>query len=758
MTDQETMDLLVVGGGPAGLAAALRGHELGLKLALLEADDLMRRIRDYSKDKLILPGFGGGDHMRFPDGGSLVKRMAFGPIDKDDLCALYRELRRDSGINVHVGVELLGLTRLDSGEYQARVFDHRTRMDGTVVARHVALALGRGVPRRFDIPGDTEGIAFRLEDARSYVGHPACVIGGGTSAAEAVIAISNAKRAARDNTEVHWSYRGDRLPRVSKALAEVFFEAYAGNGNIRYHPRSEPLMIGAGDDRRQYLLLRLDRRIMDGRPVETTVLEFAKEQCLACIGEDLPEELLASFGIRMVVGRRGKKRMVVNRYLETELPNVYLMGDILSQAHLEADDFTADPKTFKETRHRGNIKAALRDGVLVAQVVKQRLDGVEDVDLDVGEIADPEPPEEGTNLISVDVMDETPDVPHASPAPKTVEKPAAWLVGVLPGGMEEEERPLAAKSVTSIGRRDCDISFPDDTLMSKRHASIAVNDNGVVLRDDGSANGVFLKVRSDSKSTLIDGDLLRAGRQFLLVRKGKKGFSLVHYDAKGRELGQHTLNPGTIIAGRKAPDLTLDANDGTLSRRQLVFTVDEETLLVKDLASANGTFLRVRDSVRLRHGDGFQVGRQRFLLSLRQDPVFDAAHQRQRKDRASSSEWTEAGSSAALKREAPTSGSSASMAAAPWVVFQPSGERFPVLPGQTLCEVAEANGVQISAECHAGVCGSDPIRIISGRENLESPPDDGEAETLEELCELEPGPCRLACMARIKGPVEVEIL
>lgn len=757
MSDLEILDLLVVGGGPAGLAAALRAHELGLKVALLESDDLMRRIRDYSKDKLILPGFGGGDHMRFPDGGSLVKRMAFGPIDKDDLCRLYKELQRDSGIKVHIGVELLGLLPQDDGTYHARVFDHRARADGRMAARHVALALGRGVPRRFDIPGDTEGISFRLEDPRNYVGSPALIIGGGTSAAEAVIAVSNAKREARDKSEVHWSYRGDRLPRVSKALADAFFEAYAGNGNIRYHPRSEPLMIDTGEDRRQYLLLRLDRRIMQGRAVETTVLEFPKESCLACIGEDLPEELLASFGIRMVVGRRGKKRMVVNKFLETELSNVYLMGDTLSQAHLETSDFEADPKTFKEVRHRGNIKAALRDGVLVAQVVRQRIDSVEEVSVDIGDVPDPEPPEEGTGLISVDVMDETPQLPAAAKDAKTKAEAVAWLVGVLPGGMEEEGRPLTAHSVTTIGRRDCDLSFPDDTLMSKTHASVTAKDGDVVLSDDGSANGVFLKVRSDRKSPLIDGDLLRAGRQFLLVRQKDDGYYLVHYDAKGRELGKHNLNPGTVIAGRKAPDLILDPNDGTLSRRQLVFTVDAGSLLVKDLASANGTFLRVRDTVRLRHGDGFQVGRQRFLLSLRQDTVFDAGRRRTRKDRAES-EWSEAGGSVSLRHEPSMSESSPAVEGAPLVIFQPSGKRFPVLPGQTLCEVAEANGVKITAECHAGVCGSDPIRIISGRENLEAPPSDGEAETLEELCELEPGPCRLACMARIKGPVEVEIL
>ena len=76
--------------------------------------------------------------------------------------------------------------------------------------------------------------------------------------------------------------------------------------------------------------------------------------------------------------------------------------------------------------------------------------------------------------------------------------------------------------------------------------------------------------------------------------------------------------------------------------------------------------------------------------------------------------------------------------------------------GQTVCEAAEAAGVELTAECHSGICGSDPLRILSGAENVADEPGDLERETLEELCEVEPGPCRLACMLRIKGPVEVE--
>ncbi|MEO1368139.1 MAG: 2Fe-2S iron-sulfur cluster-binding protein, partial [Acidobacteriota bacterium] len=97
-------------------------------------------------------------------------------------------------------------------------------------------------------------------------------------------------------------------------------------------------------------------------------------------------------------------------------------------------------------------------------------------------------------------------------------------------------------------------------------------------------------------------------------------------------------------------------------------------------------------------------------------------------------------------------------ASGPSVTFQPSGRTVVARPGQTLLEVAEEHGVAITAECHAGVCGSDPLRIVSGHDNLASPPDAGETETLEDLCGLNAGPCRLACKTHIKGPVVVEIL
>lgn len=90
-------------------------------------------------------------------------------------------------------------------------------------------------------------------------------------------------------------------------------------------------------------------------------------------------------------------------------------------------------------------------------------------------------------------------------------------------------------------------------------------------------------------------------------------------------------------------------------------------------------------------------------------------------------------------------------------MFQALGKMVPCSKGQTICEAAEHAGLKMDADCHQGVCGMDPVRIISGGENL-NPMGGTEKGTLEDLCSLEPGPYRLACMARVSGPIVVDII
>jgi ferredoxin len=83
------------------------------------------------------------------------------------------------------------------------------------------------------------------------------------------------------------------------------------------------------------------------------------------------------------------------------------------------------------------------------------------------------------------------------------------------------------------------------------------------------------------------------------------------------------------------------------------------------------------------------------------------------------------------------------------------GKTFPCGAGETICDAAGKAGIKLDADCHQGVCGMDAIRIVSGSEHL-SPIGRVEKSTLEDLCDLEPGKHRLACVTRATGPVVAE--
>jgi nitrite reductase (NADH) large subunit len=88
------------------------------------------------------------------------------------------------------------------------------------------------------------------------------------------------------------------------------------------------------------------------------------------------------------------------------------------------------------------------------------------------------------------------------------------------------------------------------------------------------------------------------------------------------------------------------------------------------------------------------------------------------------------------------------------VTFQPQGRRVLAADGECLLDLAEKDGLPIEAGCRMGVCGADPVLILSGAAALSAPTDDEKA-TLRRLDLGEHA--RLACCTRIHGPVTVSL-
>jgi ferredoxin len=70
-----------------------------------------------------------------------------------------------------------------------------------------------------------------------------------------------------------------------------------------------------------------------------------------------------------------------------------------------------------------------------------------------------------------------------------------------------------------------------------------------------------------------------------------------------------------------------------------------------------------------------------------------------------------------------------------------------------LLDIAEAGEVPLTSRCRMGICGSDPVRVLEGEENL-SAMRSAERRTIERLG-LGAG-CRMACVSRVHGPVVVD--
>src|SRR5690349_19681777 len=173
--DSRPLDLLIAGGGPAGLSAAYAARQCGLSCLVLERGSAVQTIRAYPLGKPL--------HSPAQDVEMLWGELA--AIDprfagREETLAHYDAFA--AALELRCGESVLSLERCAAG------FRARTAL-ACYEARRVLLATGGfGIPRRLGVPGECESrVSYRFRDARPHAGQEIVVIGGGNSAAEAAL-------------------------------------------------------------------------------------------------------------------------------------------------------------------------------------------------------------------------------------------------------------------------------------------------------------------------------------------------------------------------------------------------------------------------------------------------------------------------------------------------------------------------------------------------------------------------------------------
>jgi thioredoxin reductase/ferredoxin len=197
----DILDLVIVGAGVSGMAAALEAKKDNLHFEILEATEPFSTIINFPRGKPIYT---------YPTDMIPLGDLQFTQDIKEPLVEEIKAQTLGKGITPRIA-------RVERVEKNGDFFDIIIPDGENLKARRVIVGIGRsGNFRKLGVPGEDKDKVFnRLHDPRDFEGKNVLVVGGGDSALETSIAI------ARAGGSVTHSYRKEEFSRPKPGNVEA---------------------------------------------------------------------------------------------------------------------------------------------------------------------------------------------------------------------------------------------------------------------------------------------------------------------------------------------------------------------------------------------------------------------------------------------------------------------------------------------------------------------------------------------------------
>ena len=289
-------DIIIIGGGPIGLACGIEAQKAGLNYLILEKGCLVNSLYNYPVNMTFF---------------STSERLEIGDVPfvsnnakptRNEALEYYRRVSTHKRLNIKLFEEVLEVVSVDSNSYKIKT------KKGEYLTTNIVIASGfYDIPQKLGVKGeDLRKVTHYYKDPHFYAFQKVLVVGANNSAVDAAL------ETWRKGAEVTMVIRGDEVGSRVKYWAKPDIENRIKEGSIKAYFNANIAEI-------------TDNQVLIKTPEGVVIVE--NDWVISMTGYQPNLNFLRKIGINLSQDEIMKPQYDENS-METNLKNVYLAGVI----------------------------------------------------------------------------------------------------------------------------------------------------------------------------------------------------------------------------------------------------------------------------------------------------------------------------------------------------------------------------------------------------------------------------------------------